>query len=319
MKKLILIVAVLSIATVSFGHKIGKGLYELRPFGDTESALKNALGWTSFSTAGVALRVSWSDLEGNGLNQFKWDYIDDAQSLAAFWGKKWSLVIGCGEDAPSWIYSGTTNGVGVDLQTFQVTLPPPTGVICVPAPWDTNYQSVLQSMVHAIAQRYDSDPNFLYVVMSGVGYLDSCSLCKADADNTELTNLGGVSLWINAFQNIAAIYVSEFQKTNVVVNFYNPTYASTPQGVQNAQTDAVTAVNQFLSNGAPPRWGIKWNNLTGGDPTVQQTPLALIDQIGGTYFTGFQIESPSTDYASAYSVYSDSPAYIFEVYDADLQ
>lgn len=314
MKRLVLIAATSLVAIMAYGHKTAHGQFELRPFGDTTAALNADSYWQSSIIIGVALRVEWSSFESK-VNQFDWTHMDAAQSLAAQNNKKWSVVIGCGQYAPGWVFDKNTNGVGVDVHAFQVDSGT-SSQFHIPAPWDSNYQSILGNMIAAIAQRYDNDPNFAYVVMSGAGYMDGCALCQNSADDDELNSFGGVSVWIDAFQQIAAMYVANFRQTNIVVNFFSPTYPD-PQANQG---DAVTAVDNFLSSGAPARWGIKWNNLTGGIGSQDEIPLGIINSIGGTHFTGFQLEHSAPSYFdAAYSLYQSTPAQVLEVYGSDIE
>lgn len=277
------------------------GIFQLLSFDDTVAEL-NSVPWTDSNLTGVAARVPWSSIEtSNGV--FYWNYIDRVQTRAQAEGKRWSLCIGCGVDAPSWVLSSGT--------TFDVA-----GRGHVPAPWDSTYQGLLNGLLQAIAARYDSDPTFAYVIMSGVGYLDSCSLCQSTNNNTELNNtvyggLSGATLWAQAFQTIAGLYITAFQQTPIVVNFYSFYY---PGNDSQDQSDTYYTITQYLGN-APSRWGVKWNNLTPSftDPT-SQIPFQLIELIETTNPTGLQPEKAGDSYAKLQSVANQVGAGFLELY-----
>jgi hypothetical protein len=190
-----------------------------------------------------------------------------------------------------------------------------------PLPWDPVYLDILTNFVKAFAARYDSNPNFSYVNMTGVGWNVSMDFAQSSTDNANFqalsfNGLSGLQAWFSAFNTIGEIYLKYFQNTAVIVDFADPLHATKPQ------VNGQSAVNAFNALIPPGRWGIQYNNLTGGFPIQIQTPSAIISQMSPVNPVGFQFQFANAasggGYAAGIANGLSFGTHFIESYDAEI-
>jgi P2-related tail formation protein len=276
--------APIGLTSGSNGKLLPQGETELRPFGDTIPSMQGSVSWGYPFCTGLTLRVYWSDLQpnpptGNAEVDFDWAYIDAALTKAQNKGTIIGLILGLGEHAPAWMLTSGCN-------LFYIS----SDEAYVPAPWDQYYQVQLTYLVNAIAQRYDNNPNFSYITIAGFGWSNGIAFCRSTTDNTALyattyNGVTGIQLLQNAFEAISLIYLTAFQKTRLVVDFYSPIY---PDNSTTQQT-AVPWIEWLVSVGGA-QVGVKWDNLNTGEALQDQVPYGLIQQYSVTNLNGVQPE-----------------------------
>jgi hypothetical protein len=108
---------------------------------------------------GFFLSRGWSQVEASGPGAFKpagtacKSILGDLGAIATA-GKKATLAIGAGSQAPAWMCESTSAG-GVGASCFTLTVVPPGKTTCdyvtYPAMWDATYQQYFASMVAELA------------------------------------------------------------------------------------------------------------------------------------------------------------------------
>jgi hypothetical protein len=125
-------------------------------------------------------------------------------SLAQQYGKKFSLCVIGGFNAPSWVYQNGPDGNG--SAQFTISGTGVSGVM--PAPWDPNFHRRWSTFLAAAGATYDALPELAYVIVTGQGWGGQATFCRSLADNAELNADGGINVWINAYAAIVGLYVT---------------------------------------------------------------------------------------------------------------
>ncbi len=104
---------------------------------------------------GILVRVAWKDLETTD-NVYNWSLIDNQLTAARSYGKKVSLAIGGGLNAPNWLYT-------LGVQSISYTIPF-NGTI--PIPWDTVFLKKWGEFINELGNRYANDTTIRLVYMT---------------------------------------------------------------------------------------------------------------------------------------------------------
>src|ERR1700744_2317475 len=67
------------------------GFFELRPYDDKITSLKNNPVWSRSDMAGLAIRVYWNSIQPTSSSEYDWSYIDAVAALAEQYGKQFSI------------------------------------------------------------------------------------------------------------------------------------------------------------------------------------------------------------------------------------
>jgi hypothetical protein len=258
--------------------------------------------------AGVAIRVYWNSIQPTSSSEYDWSYIDAVATLAANYGKQFSINVTGGLNAPAWVYASGTDGKG--SAKFTISGTKVSGVM--PAPWDPNFLRRWTTFLTAFANRYDSRATLSYVIVTGQGWGGQAKLCESSADNRELNNHGSVTVWVSAFVSIFGSYVSGFVQTPLIVNIGAPVYPNELTGFRTATDQCVTSYGD--------RYGIKSNAL---NPHYKTTDWQAgeIKSFSSSHPVGFQMVAPSetaTDLKKAIKVGLSLGSSLFEIYPSDL-
>ncbi len=300
----------LTIPTDSNGKMIPCGILELRGFTDMGGLVDPAtfLCWNNPGILGAALRVYWRDIQPTSPNVYDWSYIDAVAAQAALNNKMFSIAIGNGFATPSW-----ASGYG-----FSTFLTDGSGVI--PAPWDPIYQGLVTTFVQALADRYDSNPNLSYVIITGMGWQSSSELCRTNADISRLsaTTFNGVSgfqLWVNDYPIYCDIWRKAFTNTTLILNFHDENDVN-----QDLDLAEPLFYSELITMG--PKFGIKWNALISNTPVPAKLPYKIIANITATNVTGLQYnhaganDNGGFDNAASHGI--NVGAHFIEVYDPGI-
>ena len=156
-----------SLLTVAQAAKpLPAGFFELRQASDTAQKVTKSIAWQRTDVTGVAIRVYWSAVKSTSMTEYDWSYIDAVSSLAQQYGKKFSLCVIGGFNAPSWVYQNGPDGNG--STKFTISGNGISGVM--PAPWDSNFQRRWSTFLAATGARYNARPELAYVVVTGQGW-----------------------------------------------------------------------------------------------------------------------------------------------------
>jgi hypothetical protein len=285
------------------------GFFELRPYDDKITSLKNNPVWSRSDIAGVAIRVYWNSIQPTSSSAYDWSYIDAVAGLAAQYGKQFGINVTAGLNAPAWVYASGTDGNG--SAKFTVSGTKISGVM--PAPWDPNFQRRWSAFLVALANRYDSLSTLSYVIVTGQGWGGQANLCESSADDTELNSDGGVTAWVSAFVSIVGSYVSGFVQTPLIVNIGAPVYPNELSGFRTASDQCVASYGD--------RYGLKSNAL---NPNYKTTDWQAgeIKSFSSSHPVGFQMVAPSktaADLTNAIKLGQSLGSHLFEVYPPDLK
>jgi hypothetical protein len=259
--------------------------------------------------AGVAIRVYWNSIQPTSSSEYDWSYIDAVATLAANYGKQFSINVTGGLNAPAWVYASGTDGKG--SAKFTISGTKVSGVM--PAPWDPNFLRRWTTFLVALANRYDFRSTLSYVIVTGQGWGGQANLCESSADDTELNSDGGLTVWVNAFVSIVGSYVSDFVQTPLIVNIGAPVYPGALGGFR-------TATDQCLVSYGD-RYGIKSNALNQNYKTTDWQAKE-IESLSGSHPVGFQMVAPSNaaaDLKTAIDIGKSLGSSLFEVYPPDLK
>lgn len=143
---------------------------------------------TNPAVSGLALGVTWNLLNPNPPSSpqpYDWSWLDDAFSTVAAWNaqnpsktpKTIQLAFGSGFNSPQWVTDQIPSCDGLFMSPVQT--PPSncgsatfTGFVeggggVLPLPWDTFYQTSLETFVTALAARYGANPALVSVDITG--------------------------------------------------------------------------------------------------------------------------------------------------------
>jgi hypothetical protein len=284
------------------------GFYELRPYGDTITAVTKSMAWSRPDIAGVAIRVYWNSIQPSSSSAYDWSYIDAVAALAAKYGKNCSINVTGGIEAPAWVYADGPDGSG----SGKFTLSGGTAHGTMPEPWDANFQRRWSAFLIELANRYDASSSLSYVIVTGQGWGGQANLCESQADNKELNNDGGVTVWIQSFISIVGLYVSHFVQTPLMVNIGAPIYPHQLGGFETASNQCVATYGN--------RYGIKSNALSTNFNTTNWQ-AAEIKALSASHPVGFQMLFPSKTRAELVQAIKTNESVgsdLFEVYPSDL-
>jgi hypothetical protein len=294
--------------TPLWSKPLPSGFFELRPYDDTITSVTNSPVWSRSDMAGVAIRIYWNSIQPTSSSTYDWSYIDAVADLAAQHGKRFSINVTAGFNAPNWVYESGTDSNG--SAKFTISGRKIGGVM--PAPWDYNFQRRWATFLLALANRYDSLSSLSYVIVTGQGWGGQAKLCESSADDRELNNHGSVTVWVSAFVSIFGSYVRGFVQTPLIVNIGAPVYPNELIGFRTATDQCVTSYGD--------RYGIKSNALS---PHYKTTDWQAgeIKSFSSSHPVGFQMVAPSetaTDLKKAIKVGRSLGSSLFEIYPPDL-
>ncbi len=101
---------------------------------------------------GILVRVTWDLLEPND-DQFNWVQLDTQILRANSYGKKVTLAVVNGPNAPRWLYSSGVPFASIGAPNNDT----------IPYPWDSTYLAEWDEMITALGNRYGSDTTITLV------------------------------------------------------------------------------------------------------------------------------------------------------------
>ena len=137
--------------------------------------------WANDEVHGIAFRTQWSRVEPSEHNYF-WDVLDQCASLAEANGKTFSILVTAGVTTPQWVFDAGATKFEVSEENGSVG--------SMPVPWDKVFQNKWSSFVSALATRYGSNPNLVYVVMGGFGRRAESFFVTTEEDQAALGRAG---------------------------------------------------------------------------------------------------------------------------------
>jgi hypothetical protein len=136
-----------------------KKIFSLLGYGvPTESLLQNE------SVSGISIRASWNAIEAQeGI--FDWGAIDNLISQADMYGKKVSITIIPGIDAPEWVYD--KGAKKFDFINRNSWLPSYGEEMYCPMPWDDIFLTSWENFIKAFATKYEQNPTVSWIRITG--------------------------------------------------------------------------------------------------------------------------------------------------------
>ena len=168
------------------------------------------------SIRGGMIIVAWSDIEPSP-GSFDWAHIDPVIAQWAAAGKQAAIRVQTfwpnHAGFPSWLPSQGARLI-TDADGNQA-----------PVFWDTHYLAALQTMVTALAARYDGDPRVLWV-QAGVGLYGETKVDRMHDDPShdppqvrQVWYDAGYTdpVWWSTIQQVVGMYLGAFHRTSLVV------------------------------------------------------------------------------------------------------
>lgn len=116
------------------------------------------------NVAGVLLSYGWNAIEtADGI--FDWSHVDNEVGLVGGVGKKASIQIAAGVNAPTWLYQEGARSLNLTWDRSWGFTPCSTQKI--PIPWDAVFLSKWSAFVAAFGARYDANPTVASVKLTG--------------------------------------------------------------------------------------------------------------------------------------------------------
>lgn len=163
--------------------------------------------YTNASVDGIALRTEWNMIEKTN-GTYDWSYLDRTIAAAAAAGKKVSLSVAAGADAPSWLYT-------IGAKSFIFTANGVTEKL--PVPWDAVFVSQWTEFVQALGARYATNPAVVLVKITGINATTpETMLPRTSADNANWVAAGYTPQKVeSAWLTIADAFAQAFPRQQV--------------------------------------------------------------------------------------------------------
>ncbi len=176
--------------------------------------------------AGVTLQLDWNQLQPTPTS-FGWEMLDAALQRVKAAGKKLALRPLAGTGSPAWLYRPDKTG-GVRKFTFtpasDLYHPLEFGQeISLPYPWDAALLERWTGFIQALGPRYDGEPAFARVAVSGPIYQQAEMYLPHTED--VMTNWAAAGYTLNAIQSAwqktLDVYAGVFKQTPFTIDL-NP-------------------------------------------------------------------------------------------------
>jgi hypothetical protein len=153
--------------------------------------LSRFVEWQYPFVDGIRLRTAWNVVQPQS-RSYDWSFIDQALTLAAQNGKRVGVSIGSGIATPQWVY---------DNGATKYRLQDGSGN-SMPIPWESAYLNQWLAFVRTFGDRYDSNPDLGYVIITGFMQTNGMFLA-AGRDETNLSRLAVQA----GFADLSAAYL----------------------------------------------------------------------------------------------------------------
>jgi hypothetical protein len=232
--------------------------------------------WTNPHVQGVLLRTQWNKIQPRE-EAIDWSFFDEGVALAAKYNKKLGLLITAGVTTPQWVYSA-----GASEFTVTTARGPRSPM---PLPWDPVFQAKWGNVIRTFAARYDSNPQVVYVVMSGSGRKAESFFVSNLGDIDAFERLGGLTSWKTGVKWITDEYAKHFSATPFLLDLGAP--------VPSTQGRAALAdVCDYAVAAYPHRFGVRSDGLS-ANYNLNSVGAKEVAALSGTTTVGFQMSVPS--------------------------
>lgn len=229
---------------------------------------------------GILVRVAWKDIEPSD-DTYIWSLIDNQITAAQSYGKKISLAIGGGPNAPNWLYS-------LGAQSISYTVPF-SGTI--PIPWDTTFLAKWTEFITALGNRYANDTTIQLVYItnsSGNGFEMQLPFNPSPSYTTiAYTDQKVIDSWELVMDTFNTSFPNHY-----LTNDYHPVNSS------NALADTIYA---YAKLNIGDRYGANGWWWTQNNTSVYPSQYAILQDSATTnQFTGIQMAYSGTTSAGSF-------------------
>ncbi len=270
-----------SLTTHPAGYKMASGVFIVT----THNVSIQPATFTNPTVDGIVIRTFWSTVQP-APDKFDWSFIDSQVQAASASGKKVILVVLPGVFTPSWALQGVQSAQFVVDYGFMQGQ-----TVTLPLPWDATYLNRWFAFVHALGQRYDSNPAIVNVPAAGpTSVSEEMSLPADPAAVAKWKQLGySLQKYTGAWQQTLAAYVQSFPTTQISLTFY--------PGLPLPDAAAETATRVEVANFAFTSYGQHVAFQENGLSARKSAPSLgydLVQQYATRTTTGFEMGTSAT-------------------------
>jgi hypothetical protein len=272
-----------SAPTPTVGLKTARGIFIVTAH---NVAIRPAT-YANAAVDGIVIRTFWGNVEP-APDQFDWSFIDSQVQAASAAGKKVILVVLPGAFTPAWALQGVQSAQFVADYGFVQG-----NTVTLPMPWDATYLNRWYAFVHALGQRYDSNPAVVNVPATGpTSISEEMSLPNDRAAVAKWKQLGYTQQkYEDAWQQTLAVYAQSFPGTEISLTFYPG--LPIPDAAAEAATRTDVANYAFTHFGQ--QMAFQENGLTARKENNASLGYDLVQQYSSKTTVGLEMGTSATD------------------------